>query len=187
MQDFFDSERVEFSSSQLQYSYLGTLDTKADCPAIYEIFHDNVKNLDRTARRLEDYARASRINDESFNLLKRLYTLEQLRYWLLSGQAKELCEEEFVRLLYFYSTDELCPRCGDQQFVLDYLKKTFGQKLLIFAIDETLKEPMVTILKRQHEMTEFPTLIIEDDKISGFIGKDKLFEDICARIEFDDC
>ncbi|MEM4282187.1 MAG: hypothetical protein QXU88_02790 [Candidatus Woesearchaeota archaeon] len=187
VQDFMDSQRIEFTSSQLQYSYLKELNRKDDCPAIYEIFYSNLRNLERTGARLEGYAVNSKINDEAFNRLKREYVLEELRYWLLAKQAKELCEDKFITMLYFYSDDEHCPRCGDQEFVLNYLKKAFEQKLLIFSLDERLNEPMILILKKQYNLTTFPTLIVEEKKYAGFTSKDILLKELCSRLDAPPC
>ena len=78
----FDTQRTEFASSQLQYSYVSSLNSQEACPAIYTIFFNNIKNLDETAHRLESYVKDSKLNDENFAVLKREYTIEQLRYWL---------------------------------------------------------------------------------------------------------
>ncbi len=181
--DLFQEQRVEFSSSQLQYSYVTTLQSQESCPAIYSIFFNNLKNLDTTAQRLEDYVKDSKINDESFNVLKREYTIEQLRYWLLSKQARDVCQDDLVRVLYFFSVDEECAQCNDQAFVLDYLKKLFGQKLLIFSIDATFEqEPMVKILKQQYNITQYPTLILEEQMIDSFSSREDLLANICGRL-----
>jgi hypothetical protein len=125
----------------------------------------------------------SRLNDATFELLKRDYTLEQLRYWMLSGQSRDVCDEDVVRVLYFYSTDEECPRCGDQAFVLNYLKGLLVERVLIFAIDAQLAEPMVDVLERQHNITSYPTLVIEDDAVPGFSDKASLMAAVCAGYE----
>ena len=189
-QDMIDAQQIEFTSSQLQYNYLNTLTSKSDCPTVYEIFYGNMQNLDKIAYKLEQYAQESQINEATFTQLRRQYALEQIRYWLFSGQTGEACGSDFVRLLYVYSNDQKCPDCEQQQFVLGYLKKKFGQKLLIFSLDETLEEPMIAILKKQYNITEFPTLIVEDKKITGLASKDNLLKEVCSRIrwiEFDEC
>ncbi len=181
VQNLFDEQRAEFASSQLQYSYVSSLNTQESCPAIYSIFFNNLKNLDKTASRLEQYVKNSQINDESFSVLKREYTIEQLRYWLLSKQTREVCNDDIVRVLYFFSTDEECPQCNDQSFVLDYLKKSFGQSLLIFSIDATFDaEPMVSILKQQYNVSKYPTLLVEETKLDGFSSREDLLKQICG-------
>jgi len=182
VEDSFEDQNVEFSSSQLQYSYVSSLDTKEACPAIYDIFYTNLENLEITRLKLVRYIKDSKLNDDAFNLLKRKYMIEQLNYWLLSQQAKELCSENLVSVLYFYSDDKECPRCGDQEFVLNYLKSVLEQNVLIFALDAQFEqEPMVGILKSRYDITGFPTLIIGDDALTGFQDKDMLMETVCDK------
>ncbi|MEK6849570.1 MAG: hypothetical protein AABY01_03295 [Nanoarchaeota archaeon] len=181
VQTLFDTQRTEFASSQLQYSYVSSLNSQEACPAIYTIFFNNIKNLDETAHRLESYVKDSKLNDENFAVLKREYTIEQLRYWLLSKQARDLCNQDVVRVLYFFSTDDQCTTCTEQAFVLDYLKKSFGERLLIFSLDATFEqEPMIGILKQQYNITAYPTLIIENTPFSGFSSREDLQANICS-------
>jgi len=181
VQDLFQEQRAEFASSQLQYSYVTTLEGQNACPAIYPIFFNNLRKLDDTANKLESYVKDSRINDETFNVLKREYTIEQLKYWLLSKQAREACDEDLVRVLYFFSTDSECPNCAEQAFVLDYLKKLYGEKLLIFSLDATFEqEPMIRILKEQYSITRYPTLIIENQKLEGISTREDLEPILCG-------
>jgi hypothetical protein len=184
VENLFDDQRAEFESSQLQYAYIQSLESKGECPGIYSIFFENLKELDKASKRLETYVQESKINDEGFNSLKREYTIEQLRYWLLSKQTRDTCDDDLVRVLYFFSNGEDCDNCEQQGFVLDYLKKVYGQKLLIFSLDADFEqEPMIPILKRQYEISEFPTLIIEDEKIEGFTDVDELQTKICSLFE----
>lgn len=181
VQDLLQEQSAEFTSSQLQYSYVSTLNSQEACPAIYSIFYNNLKNLDTTANKLETYVKDSKINDNSFILLKRSYTIEQLKYWLLSKQARESCNEDVVRVLYFFSTDQECPDCEKQAFVLDYLKKAYGQKLLIFSLDANFEqEPMIQILKQQYHITSYPTLIVEYQKLEGFSSREDLQPILCG-------
>lgn len=181
VQDLFDQQRAEFASSQLQYSYVSSLNSQEACPAIYDVFFNNVKNLDETAHRLETYVKDSKLNDVSFNVLKREYTIEQMRYWLLSKQARDLCSEDVVRVVYFYANDVECADCNNQAFVLDYLKKLFGSRLLIFSLDANFEqEPMIGILKKQYNITAYPTLLIENAPVTGLSSRDDLLPTLCA-------
>ena len=184
VQDLLQEQSTEFASSQLQYSYASTLNTRDACPAIYRIFYGNLKNLDATAARLESYVKDSKINDASFAVLKRAYAIEQIRYWLLAKQARAVCNEDLARVIYFFSTDAECPDCAEQAFVLGFLKKIFGEKLLIFSIDATFEqEPMIGILKQQYNITRYPTLLIENMLYEEFSSRDDLKTTICGLFD----
>jgi hypothetical protein len=181
MQDMYVDQQVKFTSSQLQYNYLSS-GGELNCPALYTIFYSNIKDLDQARIRLENFRQDSTINTASFDLLKREYTLEELRYWMLAEQARKVCGQDIVRVLYFYSTDEECPHCSEQGFVLDYIKKLFGDRILIFAVDSKLDEPMVGVLMKQYNVTSYPGIVIEREPSSnGFLGKDALLASVCTR------
>ncbi|MBS3118759.1 hypothetical protein J4417_03715 [Candidatus Woesearchaeota archaeon] len=181
----YQSHEVNFISSQLQYDYLLSLKDQTSCPTVYNGLDSNLFNLDKTREKIEIYSQDNKINQEEFELLKRQYTLEELRYWFLAGHVKEVCGKGMVRILYFYSDDETCPGCGEQGFVLNYLKKKFGQQLLIFSIDEKMNEPLIELLKGQYNVVKYPTLIIEGAKADSdnFVAKDDLLKRICYYSE----
>jgi len=183
VQDAYTEQRIEFASSQLQYSYIGTLDTAESCPAIYQIFYDNVRNLDKSRIKLENYALDSKLNGASFELLKREYTIEQIKYWLLAEQAQKVCDQDVVRVLYFYSTDAECPDCAEQAFVLNYIKSLLNEKVLIYALDGKLvSEPMIDALKKQFDVGSYPGIVVEKSNSSNaFVDKDALLKSICER------
>jgi hypothetical protein len=180
MQDMYVEQRVNFASSQMQYNYIQS-SGELNCPAVYTVFYNNLKDLDIARVRLETFGQDSKLNTASFELLKREYTLEELRYWMLAEQAQKGCNQDIVRVLYFYSTDKECPSCSEQGFVLDYLKKLFGDKLLIFALDSNLDEPMINVLMRQYNVTSFPGIVIENTMSSnGFVDKNTLLAVVCG-------
>jgi len=182
--DQLTAERVEFSSSQIQYNLITLLNVSNNCPVINEIFYNNLERLEKTRMRVSDYGKDSKINDESFDLLKRQYTIEQVNYWLLSKKAQEACKTDFVRLIFFYSTPKDCPDCEDQATALNYIKALFNEKTLIFVIDaDFIQEPIVDIMKKQYNVTKFPTVVVEDQVFDEFLSKDDLMAHICGHLK----
>src|SRR3989338_9946246 len=182
LENLYQKQQIDFSSTQLQYLYLTTLNKKDLCGGYYRTFDVNLSQLDDARIKLVNYAINNKINKENFDSLKRQYTIEQLKYWLFAQQIKDTCGEEFARVLYFYSTNEECQRCADQEDVMKYLKKRFNEKLLIFALDSKMtEEPMITTLKREYSVSVYPTLIIENKKLEGFADKDLILANICPQ------
>ncbi len=181
-------EKLDYSSLQLQYAYIDQLSQEKNCDAVSKTFESSVKNLIETSERLENenYEENANLNKKDLHALKREYILAQLNYWLLAQRTKKICNSDLVTILYFYSTDKECPNCGEQAFILTYLKNEFKDKLLIFALDSTyVDEPMIEMLKDQHGISRYPTLIIEGHVFEGFIPKDKLLRAICPLYKED--
>ncbi len=173
-------QNIEYSSLQLQYSFIDALGKEENCEAVAKTLEENIKSLESTRERLETFDKHSTINKEDFNLLKREYVLAQIRYWLLVRRAKKLCKREIATILYFYSDDKECPDCEKQAFILTYLKKLFKERLLIFSFDSKQKdEPMISILKKTYNISIYPTLVIEEKSFSGLQTKNEILKEIC--------
>jgi hypothetical protein len=186
VQDQYSEQKIMFGSSQLQYEFLTTLEETGDCPVVFTAFYANLEDLESTRIRLEKFANKGTLEKDSLELLEREYLLAEIRYWLLAKKAQELCHHDVVNILYFYSNEDECSMCNEQGFVLSYLKKVFGDKLLIFSFNaEIFEEPMVEILKTAYNVTEYPGLVIDEETYLDFSSTEKLMELICGKLSSD--
>lgn len=174
-------QRLDYDSLQLQYLYFDAFKDLKSCKAANKALEENINNLDRTRVRLEGYIEGTYTGkNENLDLLKREYSLAQIRYWLLARQTKKICPSDSVSILYFYSNVK-CDDCGAQGTILTYLKSIFGDKLLIFAFDADFdKEPLIPILGEAFNVTLVPTLIIDDKKYDGLQRKEQILVSICS-------
>lgn len=171
------NQEVEFNSLQVQYLYLNSINETGSCPVIEKTLENNLKTFQPILERLMDYE-AKKTYDADYENLKRNYLLANIRYNLLAERSKAQCGTDLVRVLYFYS--EGCSVCGDQGYLLSNMKSDLEEKLLVFPIDTSFsKEPMVSVLMTQYNVTEFPALVIEEKKYTGFQGKEALLSGIC--------
>jgi hypothetical protein len=173
-------QKIDRESSQMQYNYISSLEAQQFCPAIIKNFNDNLATLDDTRFRLQTYIRDNTLGQKSFDLLKREYTLEQIRYWFLSKKAQETCNKGFTRVLYVYAGEDECDDCEDQQTVLLYFKQLLEQDLLIFSIDSAfVQEPMIELLMSSYNVTEFPTIVVNEQAYSGYQDRDEFQTALC--------
>lgn len=181
IQELYEEQTADYESLQFQYVYLENLENlnkTEDCKTIEAVLENNLKFLGPAQEKIEAYETTGDINNMDYRIIKRKYTIANLRYWLLAEKSKELCGSELVSILYFYSQE--CAICKDQGYILSQLKNVFGDKLLIFPLDTSIKEePMVDILRRRYQIFEFPTLVIEDKVISKFLAKKEILKEIC--------
>jgi len=177
-------QKLDFSSLQTQYAYLDQLGAEKDCSKMVNTFDETINNLEKARLKLVSYSQNSQTNNADFDQLRREYMLDQIQYWLFSKKVNQLCSKDAASILYFYSTNDKCPDCGQEEFVLDYLKKRFGDRLLNFALDsDYTSEPMIQLLKANYNVTIYPTLVIEGQKLEGFISKDEILGEICKYIK----
>lgn len=190
LEDQSTQQTLDYNSLQLQYEFIDQLGQEGNCEAISKTFDHAVESLENSRIRLEEYNQDATLNKREFDNLKREYALAQIRYWMLARKTKELCDMELSTILYFYSTKEKCPTCEQQAFILTYLKKKFDDKLLNFALDGDYEnELMIEIIKDTYDVTEFPTIIVDDIKFDGLTSKETILKEICKNYSptLEDC
>ncbi len=179
-QELSQRQEVNYQSLQMQYLFVDEFGDAGNCPVLLSTLQAAVEDLSYSLSRVVDYEKDSSITEEDYKLVARVYTLDNLRYWLLAEKAKESCDLDIVSVLYFYSDD--CPSCPNQGTVLTYFKKLLGEEFLVFPIDLNLRdeEPMVDIMLSLFEVEKNPTLIIGDGKYEGVVKKTQMEEVICT-------
>lgn len=177
-------QKLDFGSLQIQFEYITQLNQEKNCPALLSAMQEYFNKLAVTEARLTDYQKDSTLNREDFHTLKREYTQAEISYWLLVRKIKDTCKVNTATALYFYSDDTQCGDCGNQAFVLDYLKDVFKEKLLVFAIDSQLQdEALVNILKSAFNVTKYPTVVVGDKVYSGLTDKSVLLKAVCSGFD----
>lgn len=173
-------QKLDFESLQLQYLYLNVLSKEQNCPVAQTALQKNLNQIDKTRIQLEGFlATILNENNEDFLNLKREYMISELRYWLLSIQVREICGNENVPILYFYSNND-CGDCVLQGNILTFLKDRYAEKILIFAIDADFdREPGIDIMKVSYGVKTTPALVVDDETYEGLMTKEDLFEIFC--------
>ncbi|MFH0832379.1 MAG: hypothetical protein V1900_01495 [Candidatus Aenigmatarchaeota archaeon] len=176
-------QESDLNSLQFQFSYLQSLPANESCVVLSRILESNLKILGAVIQRIEAYEQSGDANNEDYIIVKRKYIVANLRYWLLADQSKKLCGTDVVNVLYFHSKN--CDRCGDEGYILDQMKKMFGDRLLVFPIDATIAEPMIDVLRAQYKIYSFPNLVIEGKTIDKFLTMEEMFREICPLYKND--
>ena len=174
-------QRVQFESLQLQYAFLNTAQNTS-CTAFTTALDQNVYALENARTKLESYIEDAK-DEEEFIIAKREYMITELRYWLLAQQAKKVCEKESVSVLFFYERNQLCEDCNTQGIILTYLKEKFKEKLLVFSLDADLEDPMIDLVKDNYNITEIPSIVVEEKVFVGFTTKEFLEKEICKNFK----
>jgi len=179
---FKDQEqRLDLQSLQLQYQFTNQFSEENNCEALMRTFDTNLKSLEATRIRVENYRRDTSFNKREFDLLKREYILSQMNYWLLYSRARKLCDLDSATVLYFFADEEKCPNCEKQAVILTWLKYKLNMKLLTFVFDGdyATTEPMIKLLTDVYNVTEFPTLVINNKRYVDFTNRKSILSEIC--------
>ena len=106
------------------------------------------------------------------------YFLTEIQFLLVSQEIDTKCTKDNIKVIYFYDDNPLETQ-GD---ILDYLKKVFGSRVLVFSLDSTFKEEaMIEVLLTSYNVKKFPTVIVDDTVFQGHTSVEVLMDAICAE------
>lgn len=177
-------QELQQQSLQFQQLYISSLEAeKSACPVFKVTLTNSLNDLGESLERLEQYSKDSNVNKKEFDFLTRDYILDNLRYWLFARKTRELCDMDFVEILYFFS--DKCNNCPDQGVILTYYKKIFKERLLVFPInvDYESEEKSIKMLRERYNVTELPAIVVKDMPYKGVVQKEPLKEVICSSFQ----
>ncbi len=109
-------------------------------------------------------------NHEEVTRLKRLYSLLEIKDYLLMKQIATKCNLKPVFILYFYSNTGDCDECEKQGYVLTSLAETYPQ-LRIYSFDYNLDvSALQTLISIDSVKKQLPALLINGKAYYGFQG-----------------
>ena len=176
-------QEADFSSLQFQFSYLENVPKEQSCIVLSRTLESNLKTLGPSLKKIEGYEASGDTKNPDYVLLKRKYTIANLRYWLLAEKSKQLCATDAVSVLYFYERG--CKKCNDEGYILEQLKQRLGDNLLVFPIDASIEEPVTDILRAQYKIYGFPSLVIDAKTYSDYMSMQQILTEICPKYHTD--
>ncbi len=105
--------------------------------------------------------------------LKREYFILEAQSYFLSKKLKELCGDESVLLLYFYSNKN-CSDCIQQGTDILSARDRAARNVRIYSFDGDLGSPVADAFMQQFGITEYPSVVIDGEVHSGYIPEDEL-------------
>jgi thiol-disulfide isomerase/thioredoxin len=158
---------------QLQFLFFDVLGDSATCPLLSATLADINKASYEIGAKLTTQGEEGQVQDyDAYNGLKSEYSRLLVSYWLLTQKLQESCEMEAKTVIYFYRKE--CPSCDDQGFILTYLKRKYGEKLLIFALDADISDASVKTLINYYNVSDYPALIVDGELHQGFYSQEQL-------------
>lgn len=134
------------------------------CPSMRSRIYDIKKEITKVAQDLSNYGSKSMFMKKDFDYLKRRYFLLELKFYNLINNLNERCGSSYIPILFFYDIDDdVSTRQG---YVLDDLGQTdeYQSKIITLSFDRGYKdEPSLEILLLKFNVTEAPTIIINND------------------------
>jgi len=171
-------EKANLQSLQLQQKYIGN--GLADCETLNKVLESNTYQLTKKMGKVIGYNKNAVFNQEELRLQVQDYFLTEIQFMLLSQDIDKKCSQDNLKIIYFYNENEF----DTQGQILDYIKKIFGERVLIFSFDSNFKdEPLIDILLTSHKIKEFPSVVIENSVFQGHTTTEELMKNICEKLE----
>lgn len=174
-----DELEVSFSNLALEEEFYRSVvtDSKILCNIYISKANDLALQAGKLGSYLESFREISKFSLHNIESLKDRYFILNLQLWLYMRKLREGCNYNATTILFFYTSVNKCDDCIAQGIVLDQLKKKDPNKYMIFAIDVDSKLGIVNALKVYFNVTQVPTLIVnERQKLEGFVPKQELEE-----------
>lgn len=174
----FENSRVNTVEEQIYSSEISLLDQQIRTMAIsnFNISCTDAKKelfsfADRVydeALRLENYDGASKFMDV-LPILHKRYDLLRVLIWTEGIKINEKCPDKFHRVVYFYSySSEDAAIIGTQAFyarLLSDVKEKLDEDLLLIPIAVNTNVSSVDLLVREHGITQFPAILIDEQMV----------------------
>lgn len=161
---------IDILSLETQFSILN----QAPCKNLNE--STLTKELFDISQKLESVGNTLGKDNPDFLMLKKYYSILEIKHWLLLKKTAKECKMNLVSIVYLYEDKKSCPNCEDQGFILTTLREKYPF-LRIYSFDYGLAlAPLDTIKSIYKLKKELPILIVNDDELYGLKSKEELEE-----------
>ncbi len=161
---------IDILSLETQFSILN----QAPCKNLNE--STLTKELYDISQKLESVGNSLGKDNPDFLMLKKYYSILEIKHWLLLKKTAKECKMNLVSIVYFYSDKKSCPFCEDQGYILTTLREKYPF-LRIYSFDYNLMlAPLDTIKSIYKLKQDLPILIVNDDEMYGIKPKEELEE-----------
>ncbi len=138
------------------------------CDMMVARISDLKKEVRKVGEDLGSYSRFSFFRRKDYDYLKRKYFLLELRFLALIQKINKECDKPYLPIIFFYEIDQ--DESERQGFILQDLSEDYDQNLIVLTLDKDYEdEPLVKILAENYNVTQAPTIIIDEQSIPGLV------------------
>lgn len=109
-------------------------------------------------------------------MLKKHYSLLQMKDYLLMKKVSEKCDLKPISILYFYSNADTCTDCRRQGYVLTTVREN-NPDIRVYSFDTGLELNALSTLTSLYEITSdsLPAIVVNDKMHKGYQSLDSLY------------
>ncbi len=158
-----DNISLDLLSTETQYALLGELNCSQVTPN--SVLSDELNDLSKKI----EYSDQNLSKSDELTRLKKLYSLLEIKDYLLMKEVSSRCGQKSVFMLYFYTTLENCSECVRQGYVLTSLREKYPA-LRVYSFDYGLNLSAIDTLEKIYKVkdTELPAIVSGGRVYTGF-------------------
>ncbi len=177
-QDRLSSELEKSNLETETFSVLDTYVSRSDgdyCELMEVQIPDIGERNAQLGSELERFEAQNIGSDQEYEYIRDRYYNNQLRLYMAVNNYRDRCgDTNQTTVLYFFDDSAESIRMGS--VLNEIVQQTETQ---VFSFNAEVDSPIVNILKKDHNVTSSPTLIVNDEqKIEGFISVGELRYDV---------
>jgi len=152
---------LDLMSSETQFDLLQELSCKDISTTVLS------SELNSLAEKISYSENNFKNNNESVVSLKKMYSLLEIKDYLLMKKITQRCGQKSVFVLYFYGNSE-CKDCTKQSYVLTELRGNYPN-LRVYSFDYNLDSPAIRSMISIYKVPEkLPAIVINGKVYDGF-------------------
>jgi hypothetical protein len=168
----------DMESIQLSLLYVDALGPEHSCGVMQAEVTRATGELNDLGKRLQSYQDAEDFGTDFF-MLKDQYSFLELRTWLFYKKLRENCATDTVDVVYFFSSHS-CEGCIGQGKVLDNMKRSLGDRLLVFSLDTEWDQPIMKAFMQDFGVSQAPALVVNGKK-HGYLEDAEFQQVLCGE------
>ena len=172
---------AEFEEFQALNNLMEVFGENATCMTLTSRIRLLDTNIWKLGQKIEAYKQVTKNywDDPYYQLQKQTFNRQEVIYLSILKEMKRRCGYNQTEILFFYRKSELCQKCDDQAYILDYFNQRIDPEIAIFSFDADLALPSVDVLQSVYNVTEYPCLVVDDSVHCGINDKAQTQKILC--------
>jgi hypothetical protein len=147
-----------------------------DYPCDSYIMDKVSEKLDSLGRIITIFEEDKGLNNKEVLELKKVYTLIQLRHFILINKLNENCQRNYSTILFFYSNEKKCEKeVNEKSFILSFLRNKYDF-VRVYSFDLNLDSEIIPFFKKTYNLEGCSEIVLNEKKVEEDVKTSKDLE-----------
>ena len=174
LQNTLQKDLLEMQSLDLEILVSKELNNESICSYIEYRLPNIIKTKVELGRKFD----TTNLPPDKIKLLQKQYAISLMKYWLFTEVQEKQCKISTPRILFFFTSNQEASR--EQGRALDYTVYLSNETISVFAFNVQWDEPLIKLLINKYNVTDTPTIIINETKHDNFQSVESMAGILCS-------